>query len=69
MNLQNYNSKIIILLGPQGSGKGTQAALLAKDLGKEFALPVVDMGQLLRKKIKGNSQKSLEIKKLLKRVN
>jgi adenylate kinase len=38
----------IILLGPQGSGKGTQAELLSK----KFFLPTLSMGQLYRKQIR-----------------
>ncbi len=37
----------ILLLGPQGSGKGTQAALLGQRLG----IPVLSMGHLLREVI------------------
>lgn len=37
----------ILLLGPQGSGKGTQAALLSHKLG----IPALSMGQLLRDEI------------------
>ncbi len=35
---------IIIFLGPQGSGKGTQAELLSKKLG----LPIIETGRLFR---------------------
>lgn len=41
MNTQPY---IIIILGPQGSGKGTQAEVLAQ----QFKLRHIDMGALLR---------------------
>lgn len=37
----------LILIGPQGSGKGTQAQLL----GKKFDLPTLSVGQLYRKQI------------------
>lgn len=37
----------ILILGPQGSGKGTQAELLAKKLG----IPAISMGELWRKEI------------------
>lgn len=38
--------KKIILLGPQGSGKGTQATLLAQALN----IPAISMGELLRQR-------------------
>jgi adenylate kinase len=41
------NKMKIILLGPQGSGKGTQAELLAEEL----SLPALSMGQLLREEV------------------
>jgi adenylate kinase len=41
---------IIVILGPQGSGKGTQAELLAK----EFNLFYFDMGSYLRNEAKKN---------------
>lgn len=37
----------LILIGPQGSGKGTQAALLSK----HFKIPTLSMGQLYRREI------------------
>lgn len=37
----------LILIGPQGSGKGTQAQLL----GKKFNLPALSVGQLYRRQI------------------
>lgn len=37
----------ITILGPQGSGKGTQAELLAKQLG----IPSLSMGQMLRDEV------------------
>lgn len=37
----------ILIMGPQGSGKGTQAEILAKDLG----IPAVSAGSLLREEI------------------
>jgi adenylate kinase len=39
----------ILILGPQGCGKGTQASLLSKKLG----VPQLSMGQLLRETAKG----------------
>lgn len=42
----------ILIMGPQGSGKGTQAEILAKDLG----IPAISMGALLREEIVSNSE-------------
>lgn len=47
----------ILLLGPQGSGKGTQATLLAKRLG----VPALSMGALLREEIASGSDLGKEI--------
>ncbi|MCX6745037.1 MAG: nucleoside monophosphate kinase [Candidatus Parcubacteria bacterium] len=38
----------LILIGPQGSGKGTQAELI----GKKFSLPTLSVGQLYRQQIR-----------------
>lgn len=51
----------IIILGPQGSGKSTQAKLLAAKL----AVPYIEMGQLLRDKMQGNRQEAGEIRQAL----
>lgn len=53
----------IILIGPQGSGKGTQAERLSKQLG----LPSFAMGQLLRDEIAGGSEIAKKIDVILKR--
>ncbi len=37
----------VIMIGPQGSGKGTQADLLSK----RFSIPHIDVGQLLREHV------------------
>lgn len=42
----------ILLLGPQGSGKGTQGELLAKKLG----IPLISMGDLWRKEIENKTE-------------
>jgi adenylate kinase len=42
----------VILFGPQGSGKGTQAHLLSEDLG----IPTFSMGQLIRDEIATGSE-------------
>lgn len=41
----------LIILGPQGSGKGTQAELLAKKLGSHY----LEMGDILREEIESGS--------------
>ena len=48
----------ILILGPQGCGKGTQAALLSKKLG----IPQLSMGQLLREAAKGAGPLADEIR-------
>ncbi|MFZ2681856.1 MAG: nucleoside monophosphate kinase [Patescibacteria group bacterium] len=48
----------ILILGPQGCGKGTQAALLSEKLG----IPQLSMGQLLRETAKGDSELAEQIK-------
>jgi adenylate kinase len=52
----------IIILGPQGSGKGTQAKLLAKKLG----LKHISTGQLLRDVAQSGSKKGNIIARILK---
>ena len=47
----------ILILGPQGCGKGTQAALLSKQL----SIPQLSMGQLLREAAKGTGPLADEI--------
>src|SRR3954465_6640626 len=42
----------IVLLGPPGSGKGTQAALLAEQLG----IPAVSTGELFRAHVSGGTE-------------
>jgi adenylate kinase len=48
----------ILILGPQGCGKGTQAALLSDKLG----IPQISMGQLLRDTAKGEGALADEIR-------
>jgi adenylate kinase len=47
----------IIILGPQGSGKGTQAELLVKKYGFNY----VEMGEILRSIADSNNPKAKEI--------
>ncbi len=48
----------IMILGPQGSGKGTQAELLVKQFGFNY----VEMGEILRSIANSNNPKAEEIK-------
>jgi adenylate kinase len=50
----------ILILGPQGCGKGTQAALLAKQLN----IPQLSMGQLLRETAKGTGPLADQIRSI-----
>lgn len=51
----------IIMMGPQGSGKGTQARRLAAD----FNLELVEMGSILRKLQEEDSQRGRKAKELM----
>ena len=51
----------IILFGPPGSGKGTQADNLVKD----FNLYKISTGDLLRKEIKNNTLLGIKIKSVI----
>jgi adenylate kinase len=55
--------KKILLMGPQGSGKGTQAEKLAVHLG----VPAFGMGQLLRDEIASGSELGQKFDVILKR--
>ena len=55
----------IIFLGPQGSGKSTQAKTLAQYLN----VPYIEMGQLLRDKMGDNNQDAQEIKSAMETGN
>ncbi len=55
------NFKAIIFIGPQGSGKGTQANLLAKQLGYFYW----EMGGILRETAKNSSTLGIEVKKMI----
>jgi adenylate kinase len=48
----------VIILGPQGSGKGTQAEILAKKLN----IPAISMGALLREAVASGSDLGQKIK-------
>lgn len=51
----------IVILGPQGSGKGTQAALVGKFLG----IPHIDVGSILRDEAKKSSSVGVELRKFM----
>lgn len=53
--------KVIILLGPPGAGKGTQARLLARHLDA----PVLGMGDLLRREVQENTSIGQRIKNVM----
>jgi adenylate kinase len=51
----------ILILGPQGSGKGTQAKILADRLG----VPALSMGELLREEVEKATEIGLRVKDTL----
>ncbi|NMC51770.1 nucleoside monophosphate kinase [Candidatus Kuenenbacteria bacterium] len=51
----------ILFIGPQGSGKGTQAQLLAE----KFGLPIFSTGNILRQKVQQQDELGREIKSLI----
>ncbi len=51
----------ILIAGPQGSGKGTQAEILSKALG----IPTLSMGQLLRDEISAKTETGNRIESVL----
>ncbi len=52
----------IVLLGPPGSGKGTQAAKLAKELG----IAHISTGEILREEIRNNSPLGLKAQEFVR---
>ncbi|HDM37878.1 MAG TPA: adenylate kinase [Candidatus Omnitrophica bacterium] len=51
----------IILLGPPGAGKGTQADILSK----HYKIPHISTGDILRKQVKDNTELGQEAKKYM----
>lgn len=50
---------VVILMGPPGSGKGTQA----KRIAQEYAIPHISTGDILRENIRNNTPLGLKVKK------
>ncbi|MGB9613638.1 MAG: adenylate kinase [Candidatus Margulisiibacteriota bacterium] len=55
------NARVFVFLGPPGSGKGTQAKLLAEKLG----IPHVSLGDILREEVRSGSEVGQKIKALI----
>ncbi len=53
----------LMIIGPQGSGKGTQAKLLEK----KYGIPHIATGDLLREAVKDGTELGLKIKDILER--
>ncbi len=51
----------LTIFGPPGSGKGTYA----KMLGKDFRVPVISIGDLLREEVANESEVGLKVKDLM----
>lgn len=54
---------IFVILGPQGSGKSTQGKLLNQQLG----LPLIDMGDVLRKRAEASDPIAMRIQNIIKK--
>ncbi len=53
----------LIILGPPGSGKGTQASLIAK----KYHLRSISVGNVLRKEVKNKTKLGLKIKRYIEK--
>lgn len=51
----------VVLLGPPGAGKGTQAALICK----KFSIPHISTGDILREQVASGSPLGLKVKSVL----
>ena len=54
---------IFLFFGPPGAGKGTQAAILSK----QYNIPHLSTGEILRNNLLGTSDQSKKIKKIIER--
>ena len=54
-------SKVIIMLGAPGSGKGTQS----KKISEHFNIPHISTGDMLREEIKQQTELGQQIKKIV----
>jgi len=55
------DNNIIVMLGPQGSGKGTQAKILSKKLN----IPNISTGELLRQEIEKGSELGKKVENIV----
>ena len=51
----------LLILGPPGAGKGTQAARIAENLG----IPAISTGDIFRANIKNETELGLQVKEIL----
>jgi Adenylate kinase and related kinases len=56
---------IFLFFGPPGAGKGTQAAILSK----QYNIPHLSTGEILRNNLLGTSTQSKKIKKIIEKGN
>lgn len=61
MPRQHTRSQFVILLGPPGSGKGTQAGRLSTELG----VPAISTGELLRRECRSGSALGRQVQSVL----
>lgn len=54
-------AKRVLMFGPPGSGKGTQAAILSQRLG----VPAISTGEMLRDAVRGSSPLGLRVKETM----
>ena len=53
----------LLLIGPPGAGKGTQAALLAQ----HFGIPAISTGDIFRENVRNETELGLEAKSFMDR--